>query len=185
MSTKIYDAYKVVDLKPHELYKILRDIRKAYHYSCFNELTEYFKKDPDAKFIPTKDFLKLYDFLKNESESHRLAPFNFTASVVVFFDGDNMYLKFFGISWKVYEPLLTKKHFSDYHYQNSTDMPEEISEREWIEREKTWDRILGNANSYGEAGFIFELYKPEDAFELSMNFRKYLQAKGDAQCETL
>lgn len=40
----------------------------------------------------------------------------------------------------------TREHgWSDWHYQSQTDRPEEISDEEWAERRKSWDRTLGDS----------------------------------------
>lgn len=48
---------------------------------------------------------------------------------------------------EVIEKFVKKKIIEDYHYQNSTDKPDEISSREWNKRLKDWDAtgILDNA----------------------------------------
>lgn len=35
-----------------------------------------------------------------------------------------------------------QKHFKDFHYQDQTDKPEEISETDWLFREKIWQNCL-------------------------------------------
>lgn len=38
--------------------------------------------------------------------------------------------------------LKTKYRISDYHYQNQTDRPKELSAREWNRRKKDWDQVM-------------------------------------------
>ena len=48
----------------------------------------------------------------------------------------------------------------DYHYQNSSDKPDEITEEEWVEREKAWDVAMPNAPI--DTGLIFTLITWKD-----------------------
>lgn len=41
-----------------------------------------------------------------------------------------------------YTAFREKWNFVDYHYQNQTDRPDEISDREWNRRESVWDEIM-------------------------------------------
>lgn len=47
----------------------------------------------------------------------------------------------------------------DYHYQNQTDKPKEITRREWTRRSKTWDEVLFRVNRSDEklTHFVFEI----------------------------
>lgn len=40
------------------------------------------------------------------------------------------------------ETFLRKWRIKDYHYQNQTDIPEEITDEEWKQREKDWDEVM-------------------------------------------
>ena len=50
----------------------------------------------------------------------------------------------------------------DYHYQNQTDPPEDFDDEEWDERRSIWDEIFDKYFTPGEAGFVYEIVKPDD-----------------------
>lgn len=39
--------------------------------------------------------------------------------------------------------------FEDYHYQNSADREDGISEQEWDKRREDWESILDESSSFG------------------------------------
>lgn len=51
---------------------------------------------------------------------------------------------------------------TDYHYQNQTDRPEEISEEEWNIREKDWDKAIGPDYIPSQHGFAVDLFNTEN-----------------------
>lgn len=40
------------------------------------------------------------------------------------------------------DEVMRSRGWADWHYQNRSDKPEEVSEEEWEQRKKSWDRIL-------------------------------------------
>lgn len=55
------------------------------------------------------------------------------------------------------EFFLAQKWVKEYHYQNQSDQPEDISAKAWKQREKDWDLALPGAGCIAEEAFIFEL----------------------------
>lgn len=62
---------------------------------------------------------------------------------------------------KVIEKFLDLPEVSDFHYQNQTDKPDEISEEEWKYRGKVWDDILGYTR-FSENAFQYCLFCADD-----------------------
>lgn len=56
--------------------------------------------------------------------------------------------------------------FIDYHYQNSTDRPDEISAKEWRKRSADWDRTLGSMGIPAQCGFTLDLGVPYLPYEI-------------------
>lgn len=50
------------------------------------------------------------------------------------------------------------KYFIDYHYQNQTDRPGEVSDEEWKQREKDWGEAIGPDYAPANHGFSVDLY---------------------------
>ena len=59
---------------------------------------------------------------------------------------------------KVIADMLTDE-FADFHYQDSTDRPEEFSEEEWAGRERIWSEITQDFY-HTENGFSYDLLEP-------------------------
>lgn len=51
---------------------------------------------------------------------------------------------------------------TDYHYQNQTDRPENISEEEWNLREKDWDKAIGPDYIPIQHGFAVDLFDTDN-----------------------
>lgn len=51
---------------------------------------------------------------------------------------------------------------TDYHYQNQTDRPEDISEEEWNLREKDWDKAIGPDYIPIQHGFAVDLFNTDN-----------------------
>ena len=51
---------------------------------------------------------------------------------------------------------------TDYHYQNQTDRPEDISDTEWNLREKDWDKAIGPDYIPSQHGFTVDLFNTEN-----------------------
>lgn len=50
----------------------------------------------------------------------------------------------------------------DFHYQNQTDQPEDISDEEWQHRSQIWNDIFDVYFTPGEAGPTYEIVKSDD-----------------------
>ena len=51
---------------------------------------------------------------------------------------------------------------TDYHYQDQTDRPEDISEEEWNLREKDWDKAIGPDYIPIQHGFAVDLFNTDN-----------------------
>lgn len=57
---------------------------------------------------------------------------------------------------------LLKDIADDFHYQNQTDQPEDISNEEWQHRSQIWNDIFDMYFTPGEAGPTYEIVKSDD-----------------------
>lgn len=57
-------------------------------------------------------------------------------------------------------------YFSDYHYQDQTDRPENISESEWKHRCADWDKAIGPDYIPSHHGWSVELFDAENSVPL-------------------
>lgn len=73
----------------------------------------------------------------------------------------------------------------DYHYQNQTDQPENISDEEWDSRRDDWEEALKFSSIPSRAGFYkelsqkyFPILKPEDILQYIPEFEKRVACTG-------
>ena len=57
----------------------------------------------------------------------------------------------------------------EYHYQNQTDKPDEISDEEWSEREEVWEAIFDKYWSPAEAGALYTIVGADDLHVSTVN----------------
>jgi hypothetical protein len=88
---------------------------------------------------------------------------------------------------KIINRLEKKGVLTDYHYQNSTDRPDGVSNKEWREREKVWDEIFKNHGKPSQAGFSIDFH--ESICEICWNFKenpalaKQIEKQREESCE--
>jgi hypothetical protein len=99
---------------------------------------------------------------KAVEEEHNI-DINYKAEACVYFYGGNIYVQLFGLPQLM---LPSEKEFVDFHYQDSTDRPESISEIEWGLRKNTWNEIM-KFNTFGENGLSFSFTPPYFGFDVA------------------
>ena len=178
MSTKIYEAWKIpanklldftnyynnicrnfvykmiLDLMPHIKPEVVQKIAK----DCQNE---EFKKDPN--FDKANRLTWVFMEWMRESKRGMWDIVNFDCSFNAFIDKNCFYI----IPYPPYRNFKFKrlpKYCKDFSYWNNTDQPKNISNREWNNRAKTWERIaLGGVDQWDESRFdhvVFEAKHP-------------------------
>ena len=101
---------------------------------------------------------------------------NFTCRVVVIPWNGHLYGCAYPENIKANEELIAEIA-DEYHYQDQTDKPDEISDEEWDERSEVWNAIFDKYWTPAEAGLTYELvapenFKPNYIKEIFENFRK-------------
>lgn len=157
MSTKIYDAFKVKD--PRQLWPILWQIRDVARAEAQNALRDHYWKlvrsmEPTAeqrkdqgdrseaifRLRLARDLVR--DAFKENSTSALKDTYALKMSVAVYPYKGNYYLRLFydhsSVFGKVLDFVKDMSGLQDFHYQNQTDRPEEISARDWLNRKNTW-----------------------------------------------
>ena len=165
MSTKIYNGI----IFKHRTYKnVIKNLIEA---------KEKFLKSDEIKNEENTMLSYINDFVtgvedKTNNWSWRKALDAFTdkglldlyrRGVYIYYDDvTNRYYGYYigEVEYKSYKHL-TK----DYHYQNQSDQPEDISEEKWEERENVWDRLLPGAGHLNERGSFFLFWDPEKDYE--------------------
>lgn len=173
MSTKIYNGYilSVHDFRTLRLrFKALREpFEKVKEAHLIKTMSNRAVWELDRMAAGLKDEKKPSDVLykikeetweemiKSEKSPTRNFPYDTDSSVTViplktktlalFFHRLEGHLKIWdGLKW-----------VKDYHYQNQTDQPDEISAEAWRIRRYDWDKALPGAGVPSHEGFNFEL----------------------------
>lgn len=181
MSTKIYNAYRF-NGNLNQLESVKREIKQMYHgyiletlLKLKNEpLNRFFKDDGEGasvvyewendrdKSLKDLSYGVLNNVLEYHSERCLVHPLNFSASIVLYIHTNDIYLQFFGLDscesvQKYIQELRNKGILLDYHYQDQTDKPENVSDIEWQMREEVWNEIFESDSRPFSAGFVNDL----------------------------
>lgn len=163
MSTKIYNAYRLK--RGYRLWDVVEDVKRQATESVqtrlrgvLEELMAGVKTDSEAY----QKKLKLYEhdyvarldlaseFLqegyREQLGSFARSPFHLDVSIAVKEYRGRYYFQAFN-DWGSFlagslDFLDQDPRFEDFHYQNSTDKPDAVSEREWAHRRKVWNAIM-------------------------------------------
>jgi hypothetical protein len=182
MSTKIYDAFKVENggmAYINELKKTLIDLYVSHVLRLVHGSGKYMAEEWNfptwifQRYLENRIFIEkeikylpgyaLIDFLEAMIEWNKRDRFNVSMSMVVYEHQDDLYLHFFGIEdcpamVNVIANTVKNGYLSDFHYQNHTDRPDGISEKDWDNREKVWDDIFGICNTPAQSGFVYDFW---------------------------
>jgi len=160
MSTKIYDAF-VYKGNIENLMKWLFQKKEQYKELKKEEIARLFR---GQKKIQKENYFMIAELIEKSVKKQINAVTNYQAQAVIYFYKKKIYIKFFSVPSKL---LPKDKKFIDFHYQNSTDKPDNISNKEWAYRERTWDKILKHNTTFGEDGLTFEFTPPYFGFEIA------------------
>lgn len=156
MSTKVFDLYKYYKSDIFELHNDLLKIRKLQTEIVKKQIRGY------SKLIdPEKSDNELRHMISNSTRKGMNDRYNIDSSACIYLHKGIIYAHFFGL-----EVELDTNKFSDFHYQNQSDKLDEISEKEWGEREIVVDEIFKDHITPAKAGFIFEFLTYRDAHKI-------------------
>jgi hypothetical protein len=174
MSTKIYDAYKWSGTSMEELLSKLKTMRDLY--------LEYIA----ARIVPwskNSEFIAFMDLIQDETTKGLNSPLNIEASVVVYPFNSEIYIQFFGVPKLVFTPIFGDS-ISDYHYQDQSDQPEDISDGDWEARKELWDKIL-DWNAPSVSGFSYTLCNEYDSYNVASRVRELGGTKKDDNVQSM
>lgn len=165
MSTKIYNGIK---FKSKDFYLLLQELievkNKAKEVSI-NLISDkdllYFiggnkLEDKDAYSI-AQEFSEALD--SNNKSKWALVP-NVHFSVVIYPTPEGDIYGYYFDSNKVEYNNLLKPLYTDFHYQNQSDPPTNLSEEEWDFRREKWDQLVDY--KFKDTGFTYEFVTGED-----------------------
>lgn len=166
MSTKIFNAFRVRVSKPQSVWALLwkiqdqaeANIRTALreHYlelvrQMDSDSPEYreawantsFKDELPFRVRRARDLIRA-GYKKNSTELSR-DTYSLDVTVAVYPYGSRVYLRTFAESISVVGGCLDfvakMPELEDFHYQNQTDRPDDVTEKDWATRRRVWDGI--------------------------------------------
>ncbi len=163
MSTKIYNACKYEgDLV--SLLSELKKLRTSYLEEVkpkISKLAKEMKKThqtPDDKFQIARDIMKL---IKEAGESLEKSFIDVSSDVVIYPIHNHLFLvQFFGAT------ITPPSIFEDFHYQNSSDQPSNVSDGEWDYRKAKWDEVFKDDSIPANAGLSFQIFGENQHFKI-------------------
>lgn len=159
MSTKIYTGFRLSPCTWEEAHRRFMDFRQELAAIIYDERQQQCA-EACARLVDRRQLgmelasdRSVFSAVASEvaEEQHR-EPLRFDISV---FPHDG---RIFGMTFgrEAHEALWFSLHFVQrWGYWNNTDRPDDVSERRWAERRRTWDRILGDRTP-AMAGFLVQ-----------------------------
>ncbi len=151
MSTKIYNAFR---LKPrHDMWTVTADIRAKVEKRCRFILTKVYgditSNAKDYGYTGKRDMFSVSRWVleqyKAQAFKYDRNAWDLDVHIAVHnVDGRILLRAFHGSGWFSSTIKVVERHRSleDYHYQNSSDRPDNITARAWNERRRTWERAM-------------------------------------------
>jgi hypothetical protein len=170
MSTKMYNFYQYPRNDIFALQQWLEALRPKCQQYSIQEIVKYHK-------LIKGD---LWDRLMEDTTTGLRSPFNIDSSVVVYLDGIDIYVQFFGVPYKLYAQEVVDGMLINNEYQDQTDQPEDVSDEEWDRRDQLIDRLLNKHDSGmpSKCGFSFVLMDKHDCMWVCHQVQKHLHVVG-------
>jgi len=168
MSTKMFNLYKT-SMSIIRLDAWLQELKEKHLEALVYQIAPFAKlAKPD-----------LWEKLTEDTKAGYRSPFNIDASVVVYIDASKLYVQFFGVHYSLYENDVQEGRLLDFHYQNQSDKPDDISAQEWKKRAKVVNRLLDKDDSGmpSRCGFYRVLTDEMDCMKVASYVRDYLESK--------
>jgi uncharacterized Zn-finger protein len=165
MSTKMYNFYRYPRNDIYALWEWLEALRPKCQQHAIQEIIKYRK-------LAKGD---LWDRLMEDTTTGIRSPFNIDASAVLYRDGLDIYVQFFGVPSSLYEQEVKEFRLIDNHYQNSSDQPENVSDEEWERRYQVVERLLDKHDSghADKCGLSYILMDKHDCMWIVDQVRKH------------
>lgn len=184
MSTKIYDAYRIP--KNRDILKELKQAKeiaiemiskdekylKTLHFSFLLDVANTLKEDTDnVKALRIKEFnmngefyqydIEFFEFLRKQDNSVLKSLIGVKFSSSIFYDHKFWYIKTYvnyNIQSKILNKIIEELKWEDYHYQDQTDPPENITYRKFKARGAKWDKLLESSGGNYMDGFQYDIF---------------------------
>lgn len=160
LSTVIRQLHALKEEATENVMKTFRKEGKNWNFIALVNLYE--NAIYNGKKVETKwDFLWI---LKDELKKNN-NKFWFEFGVTIFERKNKLYGVYCDTTGKNYKMLFDRDIAVDYHYQDQTDKPDYVSNRNWNFREKVWEDIFDDISCLWrpkEAGVVYEIVCADD-----------------------
>lgn len=185
MSTKIYNGYKFNN-NPNllEIQRICLDIRnrvkplanQLYYRQFIKEMVDVYDKNQFGYWEESMYFINIASnmmywgidrylherikYMNYKQERDPEVDFGLKFTILPLKDRQEVLLLLYTEKKELREAFEATPEIDEYHYQNQTDQPEEISEEAWNQRRLDWNSALGGDgwSTPQECGFLYEPY---------------------------
>lgn len=159
MSLKVYTAYKL-DGKKHDIWEFIRKVkplaigqlrkRLMVHYGIMmrsDGYTNTIKKKlniPNDRDVTLMNCARYMDMeYREQASSSQRSPYDLDTGIrIMEYKGDYYMIPYAGDGCsQILDFLKNLPELQEYGYWNNSDMPEEITDREWEERGVVWDHL--------------------------------------------
>ena len=204
MSTKLYNGFKFSDPNmviirnqlgefQKEIFNITADIITNLHVDmairCFDSrcmgIRLPYDSDPkDKPYVAARSYIvDKMDEVRKGSDMD--SSYSFKFEIAVYPVTNRTTLGYHFSSQRVFEEALAKqKWWRDFHYQNQSDPPDDVTPRTWNDRRKMWDKVFSFSDTFSRAGFIMDLHdqyisfhnpRPSEIMRLIPSYSKRLK----------
>lgn len=171
MSTKIYEAYQFHD-NLESLMVVLKKMRATIYEKALVKALHNVKPEDFVQYRYAEEFeriVKLGTWGETSKEFGYIE--NPVSSAVIYPHDGKLYVQFFGLPRDFRPPYYW---FKDFHWQNQTDEPENVTKKAWAKRQRIWTEIMEPAGwQPSRAGLVFDFISEKDGIRLSLDmFRR-------------
>lgn len=181
MSTKIYNGLRLRNATLEQALEKLRSVRE----SCVQAAKEYTARqaarktalmlDMDMNFCltpyePKSPFWTIHDAFGEAKKKVlgtgvRDTTWDSSFDISLIPSGRDILAIYYIEHDHGYVSALESLGFEDFHYQNCTDRPDDISEFEWAARQAAWRRALPGITTPADVGLTFQMVCWDDFVE--------------------
>lgn len=172
MSTKIWEAYRLK--KGVNLWEFIHDVRIKAEYNTQRRLVEVYRNiigqcDNSSAYNnevineaygPNDKRMKCDVFIASSYVSRLYSlgrAFDFDASITIRQHAGRYYIIPHDNNYRVLKFLKDDPRLEDYHYQNQSDKPKNISNSAWTKRRQVWDKIFGDNDDKWWDALVLEI----------------------------
>lgn len=156
MSTKIYNAFYITPRPMDVLLTELRELRPKLERVRNKIILGFWKSNENYR----ANWSRISDRAREVQRTSIRDPLvDFSFDLTFFPRKDKIMVMTFTEHNEYRKLLCDFFDAKDWHYQNQSDQPEEVSDAEWKQREKEWDEALPGAGIPSENGFSFTYFR--------------------------